>query len=311
MVRITGCFLFFSLLCAWIANSQPLEDDYSRQDIFFTLETLEQKALPFALPPSFKFPSSARTGSVFGIDVSHHTASQCNCDLAWDEISSQKVKFAYLKATQGIRFSDPLFKSYRESIKLQKKRIAMGSYHFMTSQDNPQQQALHYLDFVQKIDNSELPPTLDLEWNPGPMAPECPQNATIPVRTKNGSIIEKCDLWYKHTGDEILSMVNAWINVVRINTGRQPMVYTNAYWWSSRIGHADKISKLGTDLIWIADYSRDGLATEKPRVPNNHPWYLWQFTDRALIKSENKHILVDASIISEDLFSQFKQLGQD
>ena len=52
------------------ATGDEPDQDISRQALFESLQILEQRQAPFALPKNFVFPDSAREASSFGIDVS-------------------------------------------------------------------------------------------------------------------------------------------------------------------------------------------------------------------------------------------------
>jgi hypothetical protein len=71
----------------------------------------------------------------------------------------------------------------------------------------------------------------------------------------------------------------------------------------------DKINELHAQLIWISDYSKGGLASEKPRVPANKPWILWQFSQTATANDGAHDLILDGSIYEKDLIALKRDLG--
>jgi GH25 family lysozyme M1 (1,4-beta-N-acetylmuramidase) len=67
------------------------------------------------------------------------------------------------------------------------------------------------------------------------------------------------------------------------------------------VGKSVLPSSLGFAAIWVADYSKSGLATELPKSPGRADWTAWQFTAAAKVHSGTKLFSLDASIMSGDL----------
>ena len=65
--------------------------------------------------------------TVHGIDVSHYQSK-----INWDTVATQKIDFAFVKATEGEEFSDNLFCSNWSDIK--RVGIRRGAYHFFQTQ---------------------------------------------------------------------------------------------------------------------------------------------------------------------------------
>ena len=311
--------LLFVLLCSLeayqsvylaAAGDVSAEDVYSRQELYFVIRELDQGTIQFALPPKFSFPDNARDTSTFGIDISNNNEKACNCQLNWTAILENKVQFVYLKATEGATYTDSTYlRSYPILRDFQSRGVVnVGVYHFLTSTADIDKQIHHFLDVYNSPSPQDLPPSLDLEWNLGAWDEDCPSNATVKIRRSGGAIVKRCDLWYRLTGDDIIGKANAWIDSVKNTTKRAPIVYTNAAWWSSRMGNPSKIYQLHTSLIWIADYSKGGLGTQNPRVPGEHTWDLWQFSETATISNGDNDLTVDASIYEKNAALLKRQL---
>lgn len=172
-------------------------------------------------------------------------------------------------------------------------------------------QANHFIKIVGHLSPRGLPPSLDLEWDPVIYQSTCSTRATQTFQTSNGRSVKRCDGWSFRTADEIIARANQWIHVVRVATGRDPIFYTNEAWWRSRIGKADRINEIKSKLVWIADYSRTGLATEYPKVPDDQVWSLWQFTDRGLLTTGSRTTAIDTSIFNGQDSDLARELGAE
>jgi lysozyme len=288
-------------------DREPLEHDFSRADLFqLMLDRLQEKApLPkknLFRPKGFSFPRDAlwddpdseanpRKDSIFGIDVSHHNEGDCGCKIDWSAIQSQKIAFAYVKASQGVKSFDKRFDEHWRDIKALPpgRAIYRGAYHFLSADGSGASQADNFLGMIgSKLDPTDLPPSLDLEWD---------------VRTgPDGKIIlgsdgKARDFWDTVVSpQEIIDRALEWLKVVEARTGRIPIVYTNRAWWNERIKDEGKFAALSRYKIWIADYSKNGRAQETPSVPNRAKWHLWQFTASAKIAQGGLPTAVDANI---------------
>jgi lysozyme len=283
------------------AQSQD-DEDYSRAELFSITRFQDTGAVDYSLPPRFSFPDNARDSSTFGIDVSHHVYDNCKCAIEWSAIAQKKINFVYLKATQGLTFLDPTVKDDIKALHVL-GTLDAGVFHFMTSTDDAGKQADFFVHNLRSFGKLQLIPSLDLEWHLGPITDACPGDAIVKIKRSNGTVVEKCDLWYTLTGGEIISRTNIVLDAIKNENGAEPLLYTNAQWFKTRVGNGARIKDLHTKLIWITDYSKDGLGTERPQVPNGAPWVLWQFTEAARVKSGSNTLQIDASIFEGDLAS--------
>lgn len=93
---------------------------------------------------------------VRGIDVSHHQG-----EIAWDEVASSGIEFAFIKATEGRDFSDPRFVYNWQQAG--EEGVARGAYHFFTFCSPGLDQARHFLSVVPPEPGS-LVPVADVEF---------------------------------------------------------------------------------------------------------------------------------------------------
>lgn len=102
-------------------------------------------------------------GEVKGIDVSRYQGG-----IHWEDVASDGVKFAYIKATEGRDIVDD---RYAENIKgAQDAGLAVGSYHYLTSRSPVKSQFANFTSTIDKEDQ-DLLPMVDIEkagvstWN--------------------------------------------------------------------------------------------------------------------------------------------------
>ena len=262
------------------AEWQDLANEPSRADLFAIVAKKRMKELetsnpegrvlpagPFKIPTDALFDSKLnvpRLNSIFGIDISHYTDRSLQFDKLW----GQEVRFVYAKATQGIGFRDPKFAYHWAKIASlpNGQRPYRGAYHFLSASGDGAAQAESFLKLVRQsggFDKEDMPPVVDLEWDKA---------------SKTGP-----DRWNKKQPAEIMSTLLAWLNRVKDETGRVPMIYTNIQWWRERMRDEKLFDQLKPYKVWIADYSQSSRGSESPRVPNSASWHIWQFGESAVM----------------------------
>jgi lysozyme len=292
--------MYFKLLLALLVllfgtGLAAADEEFSRQELFEAVRLSTPGQTLTSLPAKFEFPDHARAGSTFGIDVSHHNFDGCKCTFDWADVASHKVQFVYVKATQGTRYADPTFVRSVTGARDDGK-LAVGAYHFLTT-DDAGAQAANFVKQMRAAGDLDLLPSLDLEWDLGPMTSACPSDAVVTMSATK----KLCDRWSTLKSSEIMDKVKVFVAAVTKATGRPVSLYTNAAWWSARVGSKVAPSSLGLPVIWVADYSKSGLATEVPKTPGREAWTAWQFTAAAKVHSGKTVYSVDASIMSGDL----------
>ncbi|MFI5135397.1 MAG: glycoside hydrolase family 25 protein, partial [Chitinophagales bacterium] len=100
--------------------------------------------------------------SVHGIDV-----SRWQSNLDWKNLSALNSKgdtiplsFAFIKATEGILWEDPMFEDNWTSAK--KAGVTRGAYHYFKPNSSPTLQAKNFIGSV-TLKPGDLPPVLDVE----------------------------------------------------------------------------------------------------------------------------------------------------
>jgi lysozyme len=257
-------------------SRQDLTNEPSRSELFELIarargagRTPPAGSVPVLKAP-FKFPDDvlydvgrARGPSLFGIDISHYTLST----IPLEQFASMKVRFVYLKASQGIRGKDSKFDSFWQRLGNlpHGSRVHRGAYHFLSADADGTQQAKFYVSVLTQnggIASTDMPPVVDLEWDK--------------------ASLNEPDRWEPYSSKQILAVLLDWLKTVERETGRTPMIYTNSVWWDERMRTED-FTSLAHYKVWVADYSIGDLEIEKPSVPQGAPWDLWQFTAKALL----------------------------
>jgi len=99
---------------------------------------------------------AASSYPVRGVDVSNHQG-----EVNWPMVASDKIVFAYMKATEGGDFKDQRFAENWK--KAAASGVVRGAYHFFTFKTPGKTQAENFIATVPR-DPSALPPAVDLEF---------------------------------------------------------------------------------------------------------------------------------------------------
>jgi len=127
--------------------------------------------------------------AVHGIDVSHHQV-----EINWDTVATQKIDFAFIKATEGRAFKDNCFTHNWAALK--RVNIKRGAYHFFHPNLSAKEQANNFIKSV-NMDFGDLPPVLDFE-------------VTNDLSKK-----------------EIIIQLQTWLDLVENHYKIRPIIYTN------------------------------------------------------------------------------------
>ncbi len=119
-------------------------------------QSLNRTPLVIALVTFLLLVGSGYSASSQGIDVSKFQGV-----IDWRKVkASGKVKFAYIKATEGTSIQDPMYKRNIDSARA--AGILVGSYHLYSKKTTAYQQFGNFKKVVQKS-KQDLVPVLDIE----------------------------------------------------------------------------------------------------------------------------------------------------
>ncbi|HEY0380548.1 MAG TPA: glycoside hydrolase family 25 protein [Pyrinomonadaceae bacterium] len=185
------------------------------------------------------------------IDVSHW-----NGVVDYAKVVSAGVKAVYAKATNGAHNSDNTFATNVSSAR--QHGLLVGAYHFLLSQQNPNDQAAHFITFIKSF-NLDLLPVVDVEWD----------------------LKGKKDRWQNVPLASRIAMVGRFCEEVRSRTGKLPVIYTARTWWNPMIGTAKghKAVKFAECPLWVARYAQTVGAL--PAAWSSYA--IWQFAGEGRI----------------------------
>jgi lysozyme len=185
----------------------------------------------------------AESPRVLGIDVSHYQGN-----IPWDAVAASGVRFAIIKASEGLIGVDPMFEKNLAGAKA--AGLLTGAYHFVNPARPGEASAVHFWNVVKG--RTDLPPFMDFEHSRGVGADDTVHQAS--------RFAQKTDeLW-----------------------GRPCAVYTYpSYWkgiWDGKLHHVQRwrMSELAKRDLWIAHYTK---SPNGPTVPNpfENGWKIWQW----------------------------------
>lgn len=182
------------------------------------------------------YPRAARRYETWGIDVSHHQGT-----IDWARVAATpRLRFAYVKATEGGDFTDPSFE--RNWAEARRAGLRVGAYHFFNLCRPGAEQARHFLSVVPRVPDA-LPPALDLELGGSCRRP--------PPR------------------EDVAREVAAWLADVERGVGRRPLLYVTRESYERFVRGREPVGPL-----WIRS------ALGEPVLEPGHAWAVWQFWPR-------------------------------
>jgi lysozyme len=146
-----------------------------------------------------------------GIDVSHFQG-----EVDWRAVAAAGVRFAFIKATEGLTDVDPRFAQNWQGSRA--AGVLRGAYHFLHPNLDGRQQAAHFLSVV-TLDDDALPPALDVEVTDG---------------------VDRAAL---------CACIETWLGAVEAALGCKPVVYTDPWFWRDNVG-----ANLSSYPLWLACY---------------------------------------------------------
>ncbi|WP_182345715.1 glycoside hydrolase family 25 protein [Tomitella gaofuii] len=178
-----------------------------------------------------------------GVDVSswQHPGGQ---GINWFSVRGSGQQFAMVKATEGLYYVNPFF--VQDSLGIRAAGLARGTYHYADVTADPVAQAAFYSTVVLGQNGPlDLPPVIDLEDARGQSA------------------------------QHIIGWLHAYLDTVQALTGRQPMIYTGAWFWRTHMANTTEFSEYP---LWIADYN-GGDGPTLPLPGGWQDWAFWQYSD--------------------------------
>lgn len=219
---------------------------YMGQGLKSRAGTLAKKSSPSSPLLTTEAANTWMAPGVQGLDVSSHQSS-----VNWAAQYSLGARFAYVKATEGTTYRNPMFNSqYGGALGA---GMIRGAYHFaLPGVSTAVAQADYFINNGGgwSGDGRTMPPLLDIEYNP------------------YASLGNTC---YNMSQVAMVNWVAAFSNRVLARTGRLPMIYTTTDWWTTCTGNSNAFSR---QPLHLASYSR-----YVGPMPNGWGTYsVWQYS---------------------------------
>ncbi len=174
---------------------------------------------------------------IHGIDVSKYQG-----EVDWQAVANSGVRFAWIKATEGGDYADPVFERNWAGAKA--AGLARGAYHF-AYWCRPAVEQLEWFKAHVPRDDDALPPVLDVEWNGH--STTCPKKVSREqARAEMRVILAGIEAYY----------------------GKKPVIYTSVDF------HKDVMEGDFDDhSIWVRSVKHFPTVRYGERR-----WYFWQYT---------------------------------
>ncbi len=183
--------------------------------------------------------AKALTLPIHGIDVARY---QGNID--WHAVKAAGTRFAFIKATEGGDYIDPMFRANWDAAKA--AGVPRGAYHFVFWCRPAHEQAQWFIQHIPN-DPDALPPVLDLEWNT--------HSRTCPRKVDRETALEKARLMLRE---------------LERHTGKRPIIYTDITFHREVL---EGMSEFDRYPFWLRS-----VAAEPHERYHARRWTFWQFT---------------------------------
>ena len=189
---------------------------------------------------------------VNGIDVSRFQG-----DIDWAKVAGDGISFAFIRATQGITFTDPKFAANWKGAN--DAGVICGAYHFLQPGDAGVAQAKHFL-LVVTLEPGHLPPVVDVET------------------------------MGRQDNAEMVNELMDFLAEIKRQTGLDAIVYASPNFFKRHI--APKLSKPLTNPFWIAQYD----VSKPTAVEKISPWSILQHSDTGNVAGIEGHVDLDKTL---------------
>ncbi len=183
---------------------------------------------------------------IHGIDVARYQG-----DIDWSRARAAGVSFAFVKATEGGDFLDPMFKSHWRGAK--RAGVRRGAYHYYYFCRPADEQARWFIRNVPRVADA-LPHVLDMEWNP--RSPTCR---------------------LRPDGAKVRAEAQRFLDILEAHYGRRPLVYTTVDFFRDT-----GIGRLKGTEFWLRS-----VAGHPRQVYPGAFWTFWQYTGTGIVPGVN------------------------
>ncbi len=205
----------------------------------------ERKPVYIAGDPPNEYP-------IQGIDVSRYQNN-----INWHAIHRAGIQFAYLKATEGSDWRDPLFSQHANAAFSAGVRV--GAYHFYHFCSSPEAQAALFSRTVERS-TGWLPPVLDLEY------------------------VHTSSCRRRPTAAQMHNEIKRFSRIIEARYGQRLVIYTNTTFYRDM-----QLGRLRGFEFWL----RSTAANPAITFPGQH-WAFWQYTGTGALPGIRGNVDINA-----------------
>ncbi|OSP56145.1 GH25 family lysozyme [Pseudoruegeria sp. SK021] len=202
---------------------------------------------------------------VHGIDVSRWQGH-----VDWPSVRRSGISFAFIKATEGGDFVDPMFDANWDGAR--QAGLPRGAYHYYYFCRSALEQAQWFIANVPR-DSQALPPVLDLEWTPHS---------------------KTCT--YRPDGATIRREAKIFLEILQSHYGKRPVIYTSVDFY-----HETGIGQLRGENFWLRS-----VAGHPAQVYPGADWTFWQYTGTGRVPGVQGRVDINTFIGSRAQFAAWK-----
>jgi len=201
-------------------------------------------------------PSSG-SGPVRGLDISAY--QHVGKPIDWQEIARQGVQFVSVKASEGTYYRNPYYGPDTRAAKA--AGLIVLPYVFANpAAAGGAPTARYAVGVTGKHGPSGSPLVVDLENDPYKKKSDC----------------------YGVSRGETIKWIAGFLAQAHKMTGRWPVIYTTAAWWSECTGGT---SRFNHDPLWLAAFGPSSPAVPAPW----RRWAFWQYSDNGKLGLWRNH----------------------
>lgn len=198
---------------------------------------------------------------VKGIDVSHHQGV-----IDWKKVAGDGVKYAIIKASEGVSRIDPKLSVNATGAKANK--ILTSFYHYARPENNAaDKEASHFATAVLGL-HVDFPLVLDVEGEASKIG--------------KSKLTQWCEVF---------------CTTLKRLTGKDVMIYTGASFAKDYLG-----APLGKYPLWVANYGR-GLTKAPMQNPTWSVWSLYQYTETGKVNGISGN--VDVNVMNKAFYDNY------
>lgn len=196
-----------------------------------------------------------------GVDVSHHQGA-----IDWGSLQSSRVRFAYIKASEGATFRDPRFLINWSQAR--QVGVIPGAYHYFTLCRPGAEQASNFLAVLSTAIGRRLPPAIDLEYGGN-----CVNRPTV---------------------SEFWAELDEFLEIVERQAGCRAVLYVTKEFHETYV-----VARAHDRRLWVRNIYR------QPPLPDP-TWHLWQFANRGRMPGVETYVDLNAFRGDAAAFSRFR-----